>query len=89
MRVEWLPSALADLAAITAYIEERNPPAAFELVGALLLAAERLADFPNIGRPGMANGTRELVIVSPYLLIYEVREDEIRILRVWHGARNR
>jgi toxin ParE1/3/4 len=77
------------LAAITAYIEERNPPAAFELVGALLLAAARLADFPNIDRPGMANGTRELVIVSPYLLIYEVREDEIRILRVWHGARNR
>jgi plasmid stabilization system protein ParE len=36
-------------------------------------------------------GARELVVVGPYLLIYEVdpEADRVRILRVWHGARDR
>ncbi len=36
-------------------------------------------------------GTRELVALSPYLIVYEVDPgaDSVRILRVWHGAQDR
>jgi plasmid stabilization system protein ParE len=47
--------------------------------------------FPHRGRPGEAAGTRELIALSPYLLIYEFDEAAglVRILSVWHGARDR
>jgi plasmid stabilization system protein ParE len=54
----------------------------------LLLAGESLTVFPRRGRPGRIEGTRELVPVSPYIIVYEIdRHDDVAILRVWHGAR--
>ena len=43
-----------------------------------------------MGRPGRDQGTRELV-EYPYVIIYEVDEkaDEVIILAVLHGARDR
>lgn len=52
-------------------------------------AVERLADFPQRGRPGRLEGTRELVIVgTPYLAVYRTGETSVRILRVLHGAQD-
>lgn len=44
----------------------------------------------HIGRPGLVEGTRELV-VPPYIIVYELNEGEgeIIILAVMHGARDR
>ena len=91
MKVEWLPAALADRDAIVAYLEGRNITAAIDLLQSLILAGESLPFFPHRGRPGQAPGTRELVAVRPYLLVYDVDEaaDTVRILRVWHGAQER
>jgi len=56
----------------------------------LILAGDSLALFPRRGRPGRAPGTRELVTVVPYVIVYEVDEtDTVMILRVWHGAQDR
>jgi toxin ParE1/3/4 len=43
-----------------------------------------------MGRPGLVEGTREL-LEHPYIIVYEVREDrdEIAILSIVHGARAR
>ena len=91
MRVEWHPLALADRDSILAYLEPLNPHAASSVLRALVLAGDSLALFPNRGRLGLATGTRELVAVWPYLIVYEVdvRADIVRILRIWHGARDR
>jgi plasmid stabilization system protein ParE len=91
MQIEWRPLALADRDAIIAYLELLNPHAAANLLRALVLAGDSLALFPNRGRLGLAAGTRELVAVSPYLVVYEVDQAAqiVRILRVWHGAQNR
>lgn len=91
MKVVWIVRAVEDRRNIFNYVAERNAPAAARLDEALLLAGDSLATFPNRGRPGLVPGTRELVAVPPYLLIYEVdaAADTVLILRVWHGARER
>ena len=86
LRVEWQPTALADLEAAYAYLLPLNPSAAARTVRELAVAADSLATFPHRGRPGRVAGTRELAAVHPYALVYEVRPDAVVILRVWHGA---
>ncbi|MGQ3047876.1 MAG: type II toxin-antitoxin system RelE/ParE family toxin [Niveispirillum sp.] len=46
------------------------------------------ASFPKRGK-ARPDGTRELAVVHPYILVYDIVEDEVRILRVWHGAQDR
>jgi toxin ParE1/3/4 len=91
VRVEWLPAALSDRDAIIAYLEPLNPHAAVNLLQALVLAGDSLALFPYRGRLGLVSGTRELVTVWPYLIVYDVdaENDAVRILRLWHGAQDR
>jgi toxin ParE1/3/4 len=46
-------------------------------------------EFPNIGRPGRIPDTRELVVVDTHFIVpYRVRDAEIEILSVFHGARS-
>ncbi len=91
MRVEWLRTALDDRDAIIAYLEPLNPHAAINLLQALILAGDGLTLFPYRGRVGLAAGTRELVAVRPYILVYEIdpAAELVRILRIWHGAQDR
>jgi toxin ParE1/3/4 len=46
-----------------------------------------LSTWPNMGKPGRAAGLRELVIPqTPFLVLYRVMEDRVRIVRLLHGA---
>jgi addiction module RelE/StbE family toxin len=87
--VRWQDPALADLDRIYAYLMQERPDLAEEVAQELVVAGDSLALFPFRGRRGLARGTRELVIVRPYILVYEVAADEVRILRLWHGAQER
>jgi addiction module RelE/StbE family toxin len=88
VRVRWLRSALANLAQEAAYIAEENPAAAARVVGAIQKAVAHLADHPGLGRPGRVPGTRELVVLrTPYIVPYRVRNDTVEILRVFHAVR--
>jgi addiction module RelE/StbE family toxin len=89
MRVRWTLPALRDLEAIGEFIEHDNSGAvAARIVTAILDQAENLAAFPHIGRPGHIAGTRELVIVdTPFIAPYRVRDDAVEILAVFHGSR--
>jgi addiction module RelE/StbE family toxin len=50
----------------------------------------QLLQFPETGRPGRIEGTRELVISqTPYIAAYRITGDTVRILRILrmlHGA---
>lgn len=87
MIVRWAPPALADRLAIWEYIAEDNPAAAVSMDEAFSDAASRLAVYPELGRPGMVTGTRELFPVERYRLVYEVKDPEVWILALVHTAR--
>ena len=91
MKVLWARSARNDRRRITAWLAERNLPAAVRIAQALSDAIDDLTALPYKGRPGRAPDTRELSAVPPYVMVYEVDDDAqvIQILRVWHAAQNR
>ncbi|KPF88021.1 hypothetical protein IP70_00605 [alpha proteobacterium AAP38] len=86
--VTWTETAIDDLQAHAAYIAQFNPYAASRIVRHLFTAGNSLATFPKSGK-ARSDGTRELAVVHPYILVYDIVEDEVRILRVWHGAQDR
>jgi len=90
MPLVWRARALADIVRIARYIATDNPVAAARVANRLVLAGDGLVRFPRRGRPGRQSGTRELVAMPPYIIVYRVSAaDEVTILRVWHAARNR
>ena len=49
-----------------------------------------LSSMPNRGRAGRVEGTRELVLPRlPYIVVYRVKNVDIEILHIYHGAQNR
>lgn len=88
MKLVWSQRAAADRLAIFTWIAEDDPRAAALVDNRLEDAARRLIDFPESGRPGRVEGTRELVVAqTPYVVPYQIIEDTVRLLRVIHGAR--
>jgi plasmid stabilization system protein ParE len=69
MTREWSAYAWADRDAIFNYIEADSPPAAITVDNRIREQIETLLRFPQIGRPGRIQGTRELVISrTPYVV---------------------
>ena len=90
MIVIWQASARADVVRLVTYIAEENPIAAQKVARGLVAAGDSLAEFPGRGRKGRVPGTRELVTIAPYIIVYETTSpDRVEILRVWHGAQDR
>jgi toxin ParE1/3/4 len=69
------------------YLYDFNPQAARHLAEALLTAGDSLVNFPHRGGPVSGTNMRELLSVSPYIIRYRVERDDVKILRVRHGAR--
>ena len=87
MRIVWLRSAERNLEEQLEYIGERNSRAANTLADKIATTVASLADHPRRGRPGRIAGTRELVVPgTPYIVVYMLRADYVRIHRVLHGA---
>lgn len=85
--VIWTRRALRRLDEIGAYIAYENPVAAAKVVGRLIAATERLADYPQSGRPGRLGNTREVVLPDfPYTIPYRVIGDRVHVITVLHAA---
>lgn len=87
MQLVWSALSLADRDAIFDYIEVDNPLAAIAIDERIEEAIDHLRRFPESGRVGRVEGTRELVITgTAYIAAYVVLPGKVRILRVLHGA---
>ena len=84
--LEWLEPARADLLSIIEYIADDNPDAAQRVKDDIESKVTRLQDFPRMGRPGRVEGTRELVIWTNHVVVYDENTICVRILRVLHSA---
>ncbi|MGR3807964.1 addiction module toxin, RelE/StbE family [Pasteurella testudinis DSM 23072] len=82
----WLEPAREDLLAIVDYISDDSVEVAQRVKDNLEMKAEKLLDFPKMGRLGRVEGTRELVAWRNYILVYQETESAIRILRVLNSA---
>jgi toxin ParE1/3/4 len=85
----WSPEAVADLAALRAYIEPDDPAAAQRVALHVIHNVQALLpNSPEMGRPGRVPGTRELVVPrTPFIVPYRLVGNTIQILRVYHSAR--
>ena len=92
MKITFEHAARDDLDRIHAWIAKDNPRAALGMIERIEEKVMRLVTpgLTNMGRPGLIPGTREL-LEWPYLIVYKVRddEDEIVIVSIVHGARDR
>ena len=83
--VRWSEEATTDLVEIIDYIEQRNTAAAQSLHAAIVQSAENLPLMPYLFRPGRVAGTREHVVHPNYIVVYQVGNDVIDILRILHS----
>lgn len=86
-RIRWAPAAARDLQGISDYLREHHPSYARSTIQKLCKSARSLRQFPNRGRIGQKDGTRELVIAPlPYIIVYGVEPDMVHIFRVFHTS---
>jgi addiction module RelE/StbE family toxin len=89
MRLDYSWRALRHLQSIHDYIARENPQAADATIQRIRAATKRLEAHPLSGRSSYKD-TRILVVPDlPYVVIYRVNADRIKVLSVFHTARNR
>jgi toxin ParE1/3/4 len=89
MQLRWTIVAADDLEGIAGYLYEKSPQNAAQVIRKIYDAPSNLRNYPNLGRPGKKDGTRELVITPlPYIVVYQIIDEIIYILRILHGAQD-
>ncbi len=89
--VLWTKQALADLAAIRAFISQDSPHYASVIVSRLIAATDRLVPFPESGRavPEFEDPLVREVLHPPYRIVYRlVGIDEVHVLTVHHSSQS-
>ena len=91
MRLRWTTPTNADLIRLHAFLELASPRAALQVVARLNDATRRLLQFPRIGMRLPEYDPREVrrLIVGDYEMRYELVDDLIYIVRIWHGREDR
>ena len=74
---------------ICLFIARDSPEMAATFADRVLRATDRLASYPRLGRTVPELGIENIreVIVGSYRVIYRIRQDEVHLLTVHHGAR--
>lgn len=89
MNVEVSIRAAAELDSAIAFLRERNPRVADRVHAAIERALESLTLLQRRGRPGVIEGTRELLVRgTPYVLVYTVEDETVRVARIRHASQD-
>jgi toxin ParE1/3/4 len=87
MNVVWSRRAIHHLVQLRAHIEKNSEQNAAIVASRILKAVDLLQFHPELGGPGRAVGTRELVIPdTPYIIPYRVRRQRLELIAVFHGG---
>jgi toxin ParE1/3/4 len=90
MRLRWTSAAADDLESIWDYLERHLPSYSQSTIQEIYQTILTLRSTPFRGRLGREEGTRELVLPRlPYILVYRVKDTDVEILHIYHGAQFR
>ncbi|MGC2111804.1 MAG: type II toxin-antitoxin system RelE/ParE family toxin [Candidatus Korobacteraceae bacterium] len=88
-RIRWTTNAATDFTDIVERIRAESPDTALHVARTIYDGIAVLQTSPNQGRIGLAENTRELVFAPwPYIVVYEIIEDQVQVLRIRHTSRN-
>lgn len=89
--LRWTTSANRDLVRLHGFLEAVDRRAAARVVRRILDGVKHIARHPRLGSRLAVFDPREVrkLIVGDYELRYEVREDALVILRIWHVHEDR
>lgn len=85
LQIVWSDEAQGDLRSLIEYISQRNPPAARRMKTLVDDAILPVVEHPYLFRPGRVAGTREIVVHPNYILVYQVGDGSLVVLRVLHA----
>ncbi len=91
MPVKWTSKALGDVARLHAFLAGANKTAAANIVRSFTVAAKRLHEHPHMGEQLEEFKPREVrrLIVGHYEMRYEIQEQGVFILNIWHAKEDR
>lgn len=91
MPVKWTSKALADLVRLHEFLVSINPKAAAQVIQSLTKTAARLMENPRVGIQLQEFNPREVqrIIVAKYEMRYEISQEVLYILRIWHTREQR
>jgi toxin ParE1/3/4 len=85
--IEWKSPAIADLLQIIDYVSDDNPNAAQALNDDIETKVANLAENPRLYKTGRVSGTREMVVLPNYIVVYQETPNVVSVLRILHAAR--
>ena len=89
MRLRYTLPALADLDSILAYIGAYSPNGAARVHARIQAVLDLLLSYPRIGATTEDPAIRRITTTPhPYLIFYEIADEEIVVHAVRHAARN-
>ncbi|MBZ0097795.1 MAG: type II toxin-antitoxin system RelE/ParE family toxin [Taibaiella sp.] len=89
MKLRWTSTALSDLSTMHVYILAHRPESVEDVALEILECVDALAKNYMLGRASRTPGIREFAIEKhPYFIPYQIRNQDIYILRVLHDKRN-
>jgi toxin ParE1/3/4 len=90
VRVRYSATARTDLETLLSYLSERSPQAARKMNAAIRETAASLGQNPRRGRLVRPTDVGEMrrLIVSPFVVFYEIEHGTVTIVRILHGARD-
>lgn len=93
MQLQWTSKAQSDLKRIYDFIRTYDVKGnkALEVIRSLMKASENLCVYPHVGSSLESFGERDVrrFLVGDYELRYEITENDIFVLRVWHTREDR
>jgi plasmid stabilization system protein ParE len=86
--------AIVDIKRLRTFLDEINPGAARRAMAAIMMAVERLLEFPDLGMTTADADIRQIVVrfgASGYIVRYAILAEtgDILVTRVWHGREAR
>lgn len=91
MHIEWTSKALMDLARLYDFLAPLNQIAAARLIQNFTKMPDKLLTSPRIGEKLDEFLPREVrrILIGSYEMRYEIKDETIYLLRIWHTREQR